>query len=284
MTSLLVKGDIVLTMDRERRVLKDGGVYVEGNRIVEVGQAADLATKYRPERVIGGRRKLVMPGFINAHDHYVVGLLRQLCDDRNLLGVIDDMWGLPLIRNISVNDVYVGAKMVMVEQIRSGITTSFDDTVTWLPVRMGKEEVVDHISKASEEVGGIRVVQTVGGFDVEEGLGPAADLFLSDLQATKRECNNLMDRYNSEESTVRIWSTASWPLGCTKANFTVMKEVADQHKTFTFSHVAEVKSEAQAIREKTGRKEIEYLGDLGFLDENVLFAHVVWVDDSEIRL
>jgi len=281
---VLAKGDIVLTMDSDRRVLKDGGVFIEGDKIVEVGKASDLSAKYRPELTVGGRKKLVMPGFINAHDHYVVGLLRQLCDDRNLLGVIDDLWNRSLIQNIKPEDVFIGARMVMIEQIHSGITTSFDDTVTWLPTRMSREKVIEGISGVSKEVGGIRTVQTVGGFDLEEGLGSAADLFLSDLRITKRDCVNLIHRYNSNDSTIRIWPAASWPLACSPANFSAMKEVADENKTFAFSHVAEVKSEAQEIKKKTGKTEIEYLDDLKFLDRNVLLAHLVWLEDSDIRL
>ncbi|HZW57567.1 MAG TPA: amidohydrolase [Nitrososphaerales archaeon] len=283
MPGLLITGDAVLTMDKNRRVIKDGAVYVEGNAIVAVGDAIELKQKFKPERVMGGRRKLVMPGFVNAHDHYVVGLLRQIADDRNLFGIIDDVWNLQLIKTFDTADVYFSARMGMAEQIKSGITTSFDDTVTWLPARMSKELVVNEIARAASDTGGgPRVVDTVGGFDREEGLGLAADLFLSDVQDTKRDCLNLIRRYNSPNSTFRIWSTASWPLGCTEENFRVMKQIADDSNTFSFSHVAEVKSEVESIKEQTGMSEIEYLESVGFLDENVLFAHTVWVDDSDI--
>jgi 5-methylthioadenosine/S-adenosylhomocysteine deaminase len=283
LSTILVHGDIVLTMDTARRVLKNSAVYVEGNKIADVGPTDELKQKHNPDRIIGGSKKLVMPGFVNAHDHYTVGLLRQIGDDRNLFGIIEQVWNLSLIKALNVNDIYMSAKMGMVEQLRSGITTSFDDTVTWLPTTIDKEQVVERIARAADEVGGIRVVDTVGGFDLERGLGSAAELYLTDPKQTAKICTRLIKRYNTKDTTFRIWTTASWPLSCTRENFKIMKEVADENNTFTFSHVAEVKEEVEAIKKSTGKSEIEYLEDLGFLDKNVLLAHVVWIDDSDIK-
>ena len=58
----------VLTLDRERRIIRDGSILVEDGRIRRVGKAAELAGA-RADRVIDARRLLVTPGFMNGHMH-----------------------------------------------------------------------------------------------------------------------------------------------------------------------------------------------------------------------
>ena len=58
----------VLTLDRERRIIRDGSILVEDGRNRRVGKAVDLAGA-RADRVIDARRLLVTPGFMNGHMH-----------------------------------------------------------------------------------------------------------------------------------------------------------------------------------------------------------------------
>jgi cytosine/adenosine deaminase-related metal-dependent hydrolase len=58
----------VVTLDPERRIIRDGAVLVEDGRIRRVGKAAELADA-RADRVIDARHLLVTPGFVNGHMH-----------------------------------------------------------------------------------------------------------------------------------------------------------------------------------------------------------------------
>ena len=66
---LLLDGGWVITVDEERRIFRNGSIAVDGDRIVEVGQAADLRAKYVAKRVIDLTDKVVTPGLINTHRH-----------------------------------------------------------------------------------------------------------------------------------------------------------------------------------------------------------------------
>src|SRR5918995_3681901 len=57
-----------ITLDAERRIIEDASILVEGQRIVRVGKAAELAD-VGADRVIDGRRFVVTPGFFNGHMH-----------------------------------------------------------------------------------------------------------------------------------------------------------------------------------------------------------------------
>ncbi len=53
----------VLTLDPQRRIVQDGSVLIEGQRIARVGKASELAD-VGADRVIDGRRFDVAPGLL----------------------------------------------------------------------------------------------------------------------------------------------------------------------------------------------------------------------------
>src|SRR6516162_10993540 len=58
----------ILTMDPQRRIIRDGSIVIEGSRIMHVGKALDLAA-VATERIIDARAMVVTPGFFNGHMH-----------------------------------------------------------------------------------------------------------------------------------------------------------------------------------------------------------------------
>ena len=78
MADILITGGTIITMDPERRVIDDGAVAVEGDRIVAVGPRAEVEAQHSAARTIDARRKVVMPGLIDAHGHAGHGLAKTL--------------------------------------------------------------------------------------------------------------------------------------------------------------------------------------------------------------
>ncbi|MEE9144989.1 MAG: hypothetical protein V3U06_09515, partial [Candidatus Binatia bacterium] len=58
----------ILTLDGQRRIIKEGSIVIVGQKITQVGKAKDL-TKAQADRVIDARNMLVTPGFFNGHMH-----------------------------------------------------------------------------------------------------------------------------------------------------------------------------------------------------------------------
>jgi cytosine/adenosine deaminase-related metal-dependent hydrolase len=77
MSELLFDDALVITMDRERRILEDTSVAVRDGRIVEVGPAAALRDRYRSARIVDCRRKALLPGLVDLHGYLGGSLLRS---------------------------------------------------------------------------------------------------------------------------------------------------------------------------------------------------------------
>lgn len=286
MPRILVQGELIVTMDPQRRVVQNSGILIEEGKIVEIGEVKDLQSKYRPDRVLGGdqgMKKLVLPGFVDCHDHTLITLYRQLGADLGLFDWLDKAIH-PHALEMDEETEYQSARLCFAEQIKSGITTVMDDSIPWFRNSVSRQKLADSIAKAATEVGTI-VIQGVGGVDDVKVLKDVGgEAFEYSPEQAKKDAVELIKKYNetSKRENSRIWTDPTWVPGCTPEMFRTMKQVADDYHTFTYSHVAETETELKMIKEKYGKTCIEYLDSLGFLDSNTLIAHSIWVNDSDI--
>ncbi|HSP74089.1 MAG TPA: amidohydrolase family protein, partial [Gaiellaceae bacterium] len=120
---ILVEHATIVTLDADRRILADGSLLVDGRDIVQVGPARAVRPPRPPDRVIDGRRRLVLPGFVDTHvhlsEHITRGLLR---DDIPVDRYLPD-WLVPLYAAITPEEEQVSALLACVEMIRTGTTT-----------------------------------------------------------------------------------------------------------------------------------------------------------------
>lgn len=78
MADLIIAGGTVITMDGGRRVIADGAVAVEGDRIAAVGPRAEVEAAYSAPRRIDARGKAILPGLIDGHAHAGHGLVKTM--------------------------------------------------------------------------------------------------------------------------------------------------------------------------------------------------------------
>ena len=90
--SLLIRDATVITVDGNDRILEPGAVYVDGSRIVDVGPSDEVVRRHPgAARVIDGRRKVVIPGFVSTHNHVGYTLFRGRAEDAGL-GCVTGMY------------------------------------------------------------------------------------------------------------------------------------------------------------------------------------------------
>ena len=121
---LMVSGGLVLTLDDEGRILQDGAVAIKGTKIAAVGCASDLTNRYHPRLTICGQNKIVMPGFVNVHNHSPLMITRGMVEDLGFAPMYTP--GIPQGHMSSEEETYALACLGVYEMLRAGSTTIMD--------------------------------------------------------------------------------------------------------------------------------------------------------------
>ena len=271
---ILVKGGVVVTMDAGRRVIADGGVLIDGDRILRVGAAADLAAEAGIARTISAERHVIMPGLVNAHTHCFQTLYRGLGRDRPLADWSGQVI-LPVSRGLGRDEARAAARLACLEMISSG-TTAFVDShyVHHDPL------LFDAVAEAVEE-SGLRAVLARAVIDGAFVPEP----FREDVPAALRECERVIGRWHGAGGgRVRVRPEALSERTTSPALIEAMLKVGRQSKTGFNMHLAESQQGAQHLRTVSGRSPAQFLESIGAVGSDVLLAHCVWLDDGDVDI
>jgi 5-methylthioadenosine/S-adenosylhomocysteine deaminase len=118
---LIIDGGTVVTMG-SKGIIRNGAVVVENGCIVDVGKSVQLKRKHSGYEKINAEGKVVIPGLINTHQHAAMSLLRGYADDYPLNEWLKN-WIWPLEKQMTGQDIYVGALLTALESILGGTTT-----------------------------------------------------------------------------------------------------------------------------------------------------------------
>ncbi len=120
--SLLITNSTVVTVDPAHRVIENGAVYVEEDRIVAVGHTQVLCEQYpMANTVVDGNGKVVLPGFVSAHNHVGYAVFRGRAED--IGHAPTHRLYLPMSGVISVEERQVIGALAVTELLRGGVTT-----------------------------------------------------------------------------------------------------------------------------------------------------------------
>jgi 5-methylthioadenosine/S-adenosylhomocysteine deaminase len=277
---IYIRGGWVVTMDRERRIIRDGAVAVEDGVIIDVGKREQLDEKYRryADVLISAERDIVMPGLVNTHVHLAQGLLRACADYLPLIEWLRDrVW--PLQGNYTKQEALASAKLVVLEMIKTG-TTSFLET--GLVGRYGPDEIIEMIHSTGLRAAVARHVMDLKGYATQdnilhEGLVESGDYSLKDTV-------RLIEKYHGWDNRIWVWFGPRTPGAVSTELYREIAARARELKTGITMHLAEVREDVEYTVRNFGKKPVEFAHWLGLTGRNVVLVHVVWVEDSEIRL
>jgi len=260
---IILKNSILLSMDANLSIYEPGAVAIQGNQILAVGLEEDIFKKYSTEVCVDCQGKILMPGFINAHTHAAMSLLRGLADDLRL-----DVWlmgyMMPVEREfVSPDFVRLGTKLACAEMIRSGVTC-FADMYYF----------EDDVAHATAEVG-LRAVcaQTILKFP-----GPDARDYEEALERTRL----YIKKWKGHELIIPAVGPHS-PYTCTQEILHSAATIAKEYDVPLLIHLSETRLEVENSRKEHGMPVIPYVKKQDLFKAKVLAAHCVHVDDGEIK-
>jgi cytosine/adenosine deaminase-related metal-dependent hydrolase len=264
---ILIEHGTVITLDRERRILADGSVLVDGRDILQVGRAAEVTPPRQPDRVIDARRAVVLPGFVDTHVHLSEHLTRGLLlDDIPVDRYLPD-WLIPLYSVITPEEERASALLACVEMLRTG-TTTFCEAGTLFDVPA--------VADAVEEIG-MRAILGRWTWDREGGPGRMQQTTEEALRANEEMIERVHGRAGG-----RI---AAWPLllgfgTCSEVLMRGARRLAERYRVgWGMMHFA-----SHPSRKTADRIPLAELDAMGLLGPTTKLAHMVYVDDDDIAL
>lgn len=259
----VISGGIVVTMDEKDSIIADGAVAIDGSDIVAAGKTESITSAFRGRRVIDARGALVMPGLVNSHTHAAMTCFRGIADDLDLMDWLSNYIFPAETRNVDPELAYWGSLLACAEMIRSGTTTFCDMYI-----------FEDETARAASQAG-MRCLLGEVLFDFpssniktpEEGL---------------RYTEMLLKKW-AGDPLVNIMLEPHALYTCSAPLLQDAKALADAHGVPVAIHYLENMTEPGLIQEKRGRRAIDFLNDIGYLNDRFFIFHGVYMDDEDIR-
>ncbi|HQA68407.1 MAG TPA: 8-oxoguanine deaminase [Aggregatilineales bacterium] len=276
-TVLVRHAHTLVTMDRDRREISDGGVFIRDNVIEQVGPTSELPSE--ADEIIDLSGHIVMPGMVNTHHHMYQTLTRAMAQDSNLFNWLKTLY--PIWAGLTSEAVYISALTAMAELILSGCTTSSDHLYIY-----PNDARIDDEIRAAQEIG-MRFHAARGSMSLGEsqgGLPP--DSVVEKEEDILRDSQRAIETYHdpSRHSMLRIVLAPCSPFSVTPDLMRESVKMAQEYDVLLHTHLAETLDEEQFCLETFGRRPVEYMQDLGWMGDHVWHAHSVFVNDEEVKL
>lgn len=269
----LVGNGKVFTRDAMNPYLENGGILVEGNIIKEVGNFTDLQKKYPDAEIIDANNQVIMPAFINAHNHIYSSLARGLTiknhNPKNFLEILEGLWW-NLDNHLTLSNDKASAKVTYLNCIENGVTTVFDH----------------HASFMKTEGSLMELAQVAKDYKIRTCL-----------------CYEVSDRNGEEEMKMAVKENVDFINYANKDTSDMIKGTMGLHASFTLSddtlryvveqnpkdagyhvHIAEGLADLEDSLEKYGVRTVERLHSMGILGPKTVAGHCIYIDDKEMDI
>lgn len=280
MTDIYLRGKFVITVDKNRRIIRDGCIAVSDGIIEAVGKCSELDKDYKgkAKEEIDASRSIIMPGLVDTHVHMVQGMLKGCANYRRLISWLKDrVWVLQ--GNMTPDNALAAASLTVMDMIRSGTTTFLE---TGMVGRYGVDNIVEFVHKSGMRAAIARHVMDMTGYALEEGaLHPG---LIETGEKSMKDTERLYHKYHGWDGRIFIWYGPRTPGAVSIDLYKEIVAKAKELKTGITMHLAEVKEDVEYTTKLFGKKPVEFCDWIGLTGPNVVLVHVVWVTDDEIKL
>lgn len=259
-----------------------GGLVVEGGRIVET--LAPGASPARPvDETFDASRHVVIPGLVNTHHHMFQTLTRAhpAAINKELFPWLEALFPI-WSRHLSADNFRLATRLALTELLMSGCTCVSDHQYIYPP---GLEDAMDIQAEEAAALG-MRMTLTRGALNLtgEEG-GNAPPGGVQDIDTILSDCERVISRYHdrSEGAMTQVALAPCAPFNVSRQLMVETAAMAHLHDCRLHTHLAETRDEVDYCGERFSCRPVDYLEDVGWMNERVWLAHGVHFNDDEVR-
>lgn len=254
---------IVPVVPRET-VLSNYALVVKDKKIVDLCPSDEISEKYQAKQTVSLGEHALLPGFINAHGHAPMTLLRGAADDIPLKEWLEEkIWPLEG-KLVDREFVFDGTTLAIAEMIRSG-TTCFAD-MYFFP---------DEVARATLAAN-IRVQLASPVLDFPTVWAQDADEYI-------QKATQLHDDYRDNEYVSTAFGPHA-PYTVSDSPLQKLAVLAEELDIPIHMHVHETAQEIDDAVSQDGRRPISRLSDLGLLSPRLICIHATQLIEDEIEL
>ena len=270
---LVIGNGKLFTRNDEMPFVQNGAVAIEGTKIAAVGETEAIKKQYGDAEFIDAKGGVIMPAFINTHEHIYSAMARGLSikgyNPKGFLDILDGQWWT-IDRHLTLEQTKYSAVETLISCIRNGVTTVFDHHASF------------------GQIGGS--LFTIA--DVAKELGVRACL-----------CYEISDRDGMDKARESVMENAEFIRYALKDDTDMIAGMMGMHAQFTISdatmelaaankpdevgyhiHVAEGIEDLHDCLKKYGKRIVDRLMDFNILGEKTLLGHCIYINPHEMDL
>lgn len=270
---LIIGNGKLFTRDESNPYIADGAVAIDGTKIAKIGTTAKIRAAYADAQYIDAKGKVIMPAFINAHEHIYSAFARGFSikgyNPKGFLDILDGQWWT-IDRHLTLEQTKYSAMETLISSIRNGVTTTFDHHASF-----------GHITDSLFTIA-----------DAAKELGVRACL-----------CYEVSDRDGMDKARESVMENANFIKYALKDDSDMIAGMMGMHAQFTISdetmelaaankpdeigyhiHVAEGIEDLHHCLKHYGKRIVDRLMDHGILGEKTLLGHCIYINPHEMEL
>lgn len=233
-------------------------IFIKDKTIAKI--SAQVGPEMAAERTIDCSNLAAVPGLVNMHTHAAMTLMRGAQEDTPLKPWLDRIWAIE--RHLDDECIYWGTKLAILEMIKTG-TTCFLDMYWSIPVA----------ARAANEMG-IRSLLT---YVLLDGGDKAK------AERQRRECEEIYAQSRDWEDRVQFGVAVHADYTVDEEGILWASRFAKDHGLKLHAHVAETEQEMFEDIYRFGVTPVMHFDKLGVIDENFIAAHMVWLNEEDIK-
>ena len=271
---MLVKAPHIYTMEGEGVGYKaTAAIAIDSGKIIAVGDISSLENMYKAEEIITLNHHAIFPGFIDAHMHTGYAIMRGLAQDTNNWM----MYGLQPFDNV-INDEerLLGSKLAIIEAIKAGTTTIGDYERNMNPVcefiyKIGARGNITYLIREAKR----RVYKPGELYEYDRDLGSSS--FEANIELYEKW-------HNKGDGRIKILFGPQGPDFLSMELLLKVKSTAKEKETKIHMHTQQGDRETYQVVKRYGKRPIEWLNEIGYLDEDLIAVHLTDANDNEAKI
>lgn len=270
---IIVGNGKLVTRDDAVPFIADGAVAIDGKQIVGVGTTADMKKAYADAEFIDAKGGVIMPAFINTHEHIYSAMARGLnikgYNPKGFLDILDGQWWT-IDRKLTLAQTKYSAMDTMISCIRNGVTTIFDHHASFGHIKGSLFEIAD----AAKELG----IRSCLCYEVSDrdGMDKAREAVMENAEFIK---------YALKDDSDMLAGMMGMHAQFTISDGTMALAAANKPDEVGYHiHVAEGIEDLHDCLKKYGKRIVGRLMDWDILGEKTLLGHCIYINGHEMDL